>query len=144
MVQVWLNIWWTPHSCAEKYLPRQTLTRRWIVTNMKQEYKTDLDSILSTQHVNGGKYWSTSDGGIGKGVPFSTQEAGMMLYKIEYNKQSDKIKRIADLLFQNVKNDGRIKVYPSGAIYPRQTANAARTLCYLGYAKEQRLIRTTE
>jgi hypothetical protein len=39
---------------------------------MKKEYKSDLDNILATQKINGGDFWSTPDGGIAKGVPFST------------------------------------------------------------------------
>jgi len=109
---------------------------------MKQEYKADLDNILSTQHVNGAEYWSTPDGGIAKEGPFSTLGAGMILYEIGYDKRSNEIKGIADVIFKNIKDDGRIKVYPSGTVYPCQTANAARTLCYLGYAKDQRLIKT--
>ncbi len=106
---------------------------------MKQEYKADLDSILATQNINGGEYWSTSDGGIAKGVPFSTLEAGMMLYEIGYDNQSKEIKGIADLILKNIREDGRIKVYPSGTIYPCQTSNAARTLSCLGYSRDQRL-----
>ncbi len=106
---------------------------------MKQEYRADLDSILATQNINGGEYWSTSDGGIAKGVPFSTLEAGMMLYEIGYDNQSKEIKGIADLILKNIREDGRIRVYPSGTIYPCQTSNAARTLSYLGYSRDQRL-----
>jgi len=43
------------------------------------------------------------------------------------------------LIFKNIKEDGRIKVYPSGTIYPCQTANATRALSYLGYANDKRL-----
>jgi hypothetical protein len=109
---------------------------------MRKEYQTDLDAILSAKNLNGGEYWSTSDGAIAKGVPFSTLETGMMLYELGYDKESDEIKGIADLIFKNIKADGRIKVYSSGTIYPCQTANAARTLCYLGYSKDQRLAET--
>jgi len=108
---------------------------------MNKEYQADLDSILATQNINGGEYWSTSDGGIAKGVPFSTLEAGMMLYEIGCNNCKE-IKGIADLILQNIKEDGRIKVYSSGTIYPCQTANAVRTLCYLGFSKDQRLVNT--
>jgi hypothetical protein len=91
---------------------------------------------------NGGEYWSTSDRGMAKGVPFSTLESGLMLYEIGYDLKSDEIKGIADLIFSNLKDDGRIRTYSSGAVYPCQTGNAARLLCYLGYSKDQRLDNT--
>jgi len=56
---------------------------------MKQEYKTDIDNLLSTQNINGGKYWATSDGAITKGSPFSTLEIGILLSEIGYKKQSE-------------------------------------------------------
>ena len=106
---------------------------------MMQEYEEDLNALLATQNLNGEAYWSTSDGGIAKGVPFSTLEAGMMLAELGYNKQNIEIQEIANLIFGNMKEDGRIKVYSSGTIYPCQTAGAARALCYMGYADDPRL-----
>lgn len=111
---------------------------------MNQKYKQDIDSILSTIRCNGGEYWSTPDGGVAKGVPFSTLEVAMMLREIGYDDAYGELEKIAELVFANIRGDGRIKVYSSGAIYPCQTANAARALCYLGYAKDPRLKQTFE
>lgn len=111
---------------------------------MKDEYKSDLDRMLSTIDRNGGPYWSTADGGIAKGVPFSTIETGMMLSEIGYDLKSNEVKGIAGLIFNHIKDDGRIKVYSSGSVYPCHTAIAARTLCYIGYSKDQRLNKTYE
>jgi hypothetical protein len=105
---------------------------------MKEECISDIDKILSMINCNGGEYWSTADGGIAKGVPFSTIETGMMLSELGYDLQSNEIKGIANLILNNIKEDGRIKVYTSGTIYPCQTGIAARALCYLGYSKDSK------
>jgi hypothetical protein len=109
---------------------------------MKQEYASDLENILATQNINGGEFWSTSDGGLAKGVPFSTLETGIMLNEIGLDSHRKEIAGIVDLIFKNIREDGRIRVYPSGTIYPCQTANAARTLCYSGFAQDPRLAQT--
>ena len=103
---------------------------------------TDIEAILSTQRCNGGELWATADGAIAKGVPFSTLEAAMMLRELGYDDSGGELARAAELIFANARDDGRIKVYASGAIYPCQTANAARTLCHLGYARDPRLQKT--
>ncbi len=102
-------------------------------------YHTDIESILSTQRCNGGEYWSTADGGIAKGGPFSTLECGLLLSALGVDRNTAEMKGIADQIFKNIKEDGRIKVYAAGTVYPCQTAAAARTLCYMGYQDDQRL-----
>lgn len=106
---------------------------------MNQDYRRDVEKILSTQGINGGAYWSTPEGGIAKGTPFSTLEVGLMLHELGYPKEKVELQGIAELIFGKIRKDGRIQVYPSGTIYPCQTAIAARTLCYLGYAEDPRL-----
>jgi hypothetical protein len=46
------------------------------------------------------------------------------------------------LILSSWREDGRFKLSPQGAIYPCHTINAARTLCHLGYASDNRLGRT--
>lgn len=103
---------------------------------------TDIDSILSTQRRNGGEYWSTADGAIAKGVPFSTLDAAMMLRELGYDDAGGELAGAAEMIFDNLRDDGRIRTYASGTIYPCHTANAARALCYLGYADDPRLEKT--
>lgn len=49
------------------------------------------------------------------------------------------MKETANLIFSVWKEDGRFKIYPNGGIYPCQTAEAARTLCHMGYGSDKRL-----
>jgi hypothetical protein len=103
------------------------------------EYAADAAAVLATQHDNGGPLWSTPDGSLVKGGPFSTVEASLILREIGYPAASPELLGVAVLLFDAQRPDGRFKVYPSGAIYPCQTAGAARALGLLGYAADPRL-----
>lgn len=49
------------------------------------------------------------------------------------------MKETANLIFSTWKEDGRFKIFPTGSIYPCQTAESARTLCYMGYANDSRI-----
>lgn len=49
------------------------------------------------------------------------------------------LKAAADLIFSAWQEDGRFRVYPTGGIYPCQTAIAANVLCHMGYAEDERL-----
>ena len=49
------------------------------------------------------------------------------------------MKETANSIFSVWKEDGRFKIYPNGGIYPCQTAEAARTLCHMGYGSDKRL-----
>jgi len=111
-------------------------------TKRSSEHSADIERLLATQGCNGGELWATVDGAIAKGVPFSTIEAAMTLRELGYDDSGGELARVAELIFGNVRADGRIKVYSSGTIYPCQTAGAARALCYLGYADDSRLERT--
>lgn len=110
----------------------------------EEQRREDIGRILGTQRDNGGEFWSTPEGGIAKGSPFSTLECGIMLSELGYDPRSAEMRGIADLAFGNMREDGRIKTYASGTVYPCQTALAARALCYLGHAEDQRLARTYE
>lgn len=102
----------------------------------------DIQRILAMKNLNGGEFWATPEGVIGKGSPFSTLECGIMLYELQYDLQSREIKGIVDTIFKNMKDNGRFKVFKSGAIYPCHTAGAVKTLCYLGYSEDKRLKKT--
>jgi hypothetical protein len=108
------------------------------------KYKDDIAIIMSKIHQNGGDFWATKDNGIGKGSPFSTRDVAIILHELGYKKKDAIIQDIAKLIFNTWHDDGRFKIYPTGAIYPCHTIGAARVLCYLGYSKDERLKKTFE
>lgn len=107
-------------------------------------YQNDIDEIISKRFVNGADFWATADGAVAKGGPYSTLEAGILLSDLGYDKRSPELLGAANVIFGNIKKDGRIRSFSTGAIYPCQTANAAKTLCKLGYADDDRLKNTYE
>ena len=78
------------------------------------------------------------------GSPFSTFDCGLMLSELGVARSEGVMKGIAGRLLDAWQEDGRFRPAPKGAIYPCHTANAARVLCRLGYAKDKRLARTFE
>lgn len=106
------------------------------------EYQCDIEKLLALRSVNGADYWATPDGGLANGGPLSTLEATALLTDLGYPHDSPELIGAAELIFGNMKEDGRIRTFSSGSIYPCQTANAARTLCRLGYAHDARLEKT--
>ena len=49
------------------------------------------------------------------------------------------MKNVAALIFSNWKEDGRVKISPTGGIYPCHTALAVNVLCHMGYSDDARL-----
>lgn len=109
-----------------------------------KQYQSDVDSILAQRHENGADYWATPDRRLMKGSPFTTLDSAYMLLELGLDPSSPILEETADLIFSQWREDGRFKLSPQGAIYPCHTINAARTLCYLGYAADSRLKRTFE
>jgi hypothetical protein len=107
-------------------------------------YKSDIDILISKQLINGGEYWTTSDGAIGKGGPFSTLEVCNLLIDLGVPGDSKIMKDIAIKIFENWMPDGRIRTYTKGSVYPCQTANAARILSKLGHIDDERLMKTIQ
>ncbi|TVR58326.1 MAG: prenyltransferase [Spirochaetaceae bacterium] len=105
-------------------------------------YQNDIELILSLRNINGADYWATPDGAVAKGGPFSTLEASNLLADLGYPRSAPELVGAADAIFRNMKDDGRIRTFSSGTIYPCQTASAAKALCQLGYADDDRLART--
>lgn len=100
---------------------------------------SDIEEILSHRHDNGGDYWATADRRLLKGAPFTTLECPLYLLELGVPADDPVMRETANLIFSTWKEDGRFKIYPTGAIYPCQTAEAARTLCHMGYAQDERL-----
>lgn len=106
------------------------------------KYKDDIEKLLGLRHINGADFWATPEGGVAHGGAYSTLEASSLLADLGYSPSSPEMVGAAHAIFGNLKEDGRIRTFATGSIYPCQTANAARTLCKLGYSADPRLSAT--
>lgn len=111
---------------------------------VSKEHKADVDAILKLRRENGADFWATPDGRWGVGSPFSTFDCALILTELGVGKSDPAMKGIARVLLDAWCEDGRIRPAPKGTVYPCHTANAARALGRLGYAKDRRLKRTFE
>lgn len=109
---------------------------------MQLDYQADIQTILSKRYDNGADYWTTPDRRLIKGSPFTTLDCAYMLAELGMDPAEPVLQETAGLIFGAWREDGRFKLSPQGAIYPCQTINAARTLCYLGYADDPRMQKT--
>ncbi len=109
-----------------------------------KEHQADVRAIVGKRNDNGANFWATADGRWGKGSPFSTFDCVLTLTELGMKKSDPVLKGAASVLLNAWQEDGRIGPAPKGAVYPCHTANAARVLCRLGYAKDLRLKRTFE
>lgn len=109
---------------------------------VEKQYLSDVKAILSHRYDNGGDHWTTPDKRILKGSPFSTLGSALLLLELGMEPEEALLKETADLIFSTWQKDGRFKVYPTGSIYPCQTAHAANTLCHMGHASDARLQKT--
>jgi len=82
------------------------------------EHKDDIQEILSHRHDLGADYWTTPDNRLIKGSPFSAYDCALMLLELGVSPTNPILKTVADLFFDTWKNDGRFKLYPTGAIPP--------------------------
>ncbi len=110
----------------------------------QMNYQADVDAILAKRFDNGGDLWATPDKRIMKGSPFTTLDCALMLTELGMTPTEPVLKETAELILSCWREDGRFKVAPEGGIYPCHTIHAARTLCYLGYASDARLLKTFE
>ena len=104
-----------------------------------KEFQPDFDAVLAKRHDQGADYWATSDGRWGKGSPFSTFDCAIILHELGVPRSDSVMRGIAEVLWSAQKDDGRFRPAPKGAIYPCHTANAARVLCRLGFARDRRM-----
>lgn len=109
---------------------------------MQEQYQSDIQAILSMRNVNGADYWTTPDRRLIKGSPFTALDCAYMLSELGMDCSEPILQETAGLILSTWRDDGRFKLSPQGAIYPCHTINAARTLCYLGYASDPRLQKT--
>lgn len=102
----------------------------------------DIEAILSHRHDNGADYWTTADENLGKGSPFSTLGSAQLLTELGVSSDDAVMQEVAKLIFSKLKEDGRFKELPKGAIYPCHTINCLQTLCQMGYGEDVRLAKT--
>lgn len=105
-------------------------------------YQPDIEAILAKRYDNGADYWTTPDKRLSKGGPFSTLSSTLLLLELGMNPSDPLLCDVAELIFSCMREDGRFKISPDGAIYPCHTINAVNVLCHLGYATDQRLEKT--
>lgn len=108
----------------------------------EKRYLSDIEEILSHRHDNGGEFWDTKDKKLLKGSPFSTLESALYLIELGIDPDDPILRNVANLILSTWQEDGRFKIYPRGAIYPCQTAMAAKVLCHMGYASDVKLKKT--
>lgn len=110
--------------------------------SVDKRYAKDLEAILSHRYDNGADLWTTPDKRLLKGSPFSTFDCALILSELGMACDEPLMQEIIDLVFSTWKEDGRFKIYPSGGIYPCQTAIAANVLCHLGCVADTRIQKT--
>ena len=106
---------------------------------VEKKYQSDADAILSHRYDGGADYWTTPDKRLLKGSPFSAYNSALMLLELGMDPSEQILKEVAELFFGAWREDGRFKLYPSGAVYPCQTAHAANLLCNMGYQADERV-----
>ncbi|MFZ5940224.1 MAG: prenyltransferase [Bacteroidota bacterium] len=104
-------------------------------------YASDIQKVLDHRFDQGADLWTTPDKRLVKGGVFSTLGSAMILTELGQTGTA-LMKETAGLILGTWRDDGRFRLSPGGAIYPCHTAGAARVLCRLGYADDDRLKRT--
>lgn len=105
-------------------------------------YQRDLEAILAKQKDQGGEFFATPDGRWGVGSPFSTFDCALILTELGVKKSDPVMKGMAEQILASALEDGRFRPAPKSTVYPCHTANAARVLGRLGFARDRRLKKT--
>lgn len=106
------------------------------------QYKADVEAIIAKRYDNGGDYWTSSDGRLAIGHPFSALACALMFSELGVELSNPILKGATDLILKAWREDGRFRLAPSGTLYPCYTTTTARILCRLGYANDSRLKQT--
>jgi hypothetical protein len=109
-----------------------------------KQHQADVQALLERRRNNGADFWAMPDGRWGVGGPFSTFDCALMLSELGMTRSDPVLKGTAEVILGSWREDGRFQAAPKSTIYPCHTANAARVLCRLGYARDRRLKRTFE
>jgi len=127
-------------NCQNKIGQRKT---KYTEAKMiEKEYLPDIEAILSHRHDNGADYWATPDQRLSKGSPFSTHNSALMLLELGMEPTDSILAEVTKLFWNTWREDGRFKIYPTGAIYPCHTIRVASLMCRLGYASDPRMQKT--
>lgn len=106
---------------------------------MDVKNETDLAQILATRYDNGADFWTTPDGRLGIEKPISNLTALMIMSELKVPGDHEALQGAAELVLTAIKEDGRVRIAPKGAIYPCHTAHAVAGLCRNGYADDPRV-----
>jgi len=101
--------------------------------------QTDWEQILATRYDNGADFWATPDGRLGIEKPISTLTALMIISELNVPRDHKALQGAAELVLTAIRDDGRVRIAPKGAIYPCHTAHAVTGLCRNGYACHPRV-----
>ncbi len=107
-------------------------------------YEADVESILARRHDNGADYWSTPDGRIYVGNPYSTLACLGMLHELHVAPDHEAVEGGLKLILNACRDDGRIRLAPRAPLYPCYTAEAARILCRFGLVEHDSIKRTVD
>lgn len=109
---------------------------------VEKDFLPDVEAIVSHRHDNGADFWTTPDNRLIKGSPFSAYNSAMLLLELGMEADAPLLAQVAKLFWGAWREDGRFKLYPSGAIYPCHTAIGAHLLASMGQAGDARLQKT--
>lgn len=109
---------------------------------MDQSIQQDIEAIISHQYDHGVDLWSTPDHKLLNGAPFTTLECPHYLLELGMSREENLLKETAALIFQGWRKMVDLKFRRQGGSILCHTAQALRTLCALGYARDQRLQQT--
>lgn len=107
-----------------------------------EKNRIDVEKIIEHRYDQGADYWTTPDKRLIKGSPFSMLECVSYLLELGMETTDPMLIECSELIFDAWQEDGRFKLYPTGAIYPCQTIHALSTLCHLGHVGDIRLQKT--
>lgn len=105
---------------------------------------SDVETILAKRHHNGGDFWSTEDGRLYVGSPFSTISSLLMLHELDVGPDHEAVAGGIELILEACRDDGKIRLAPKAPLYPCYTAEAARVLCRFGLERDSRVEATAE
>jgi hypothetical protein len=94
--------------------------------------RADIGEILARRHDNGADYWTTPDGRVYVGNPYSTISSLCMLHELGLEADHEAVAGGLGAIIGCVRPDGRIRLAPKAPLYPCYTAEATRTLCRFG------------
>ncbi len=79
-------------------------------------HRSDVKAILAHRYDNGDDFWSTSDGRIYVGSPFSTLSSLGMLHELGVGPDHEAVKGGLGLILSACRDDGRIQMAPNAPL----------------------------